>query len=131
MTTNAAGVPAYYKVGPFNPFGASKVSPFTADQDVWIKQGQLIAKVGEDPKDPVVPTPTDCVPTETIGFLTDLDDFISSLADSYDVYKSDDHSLKTGSFICDTDRVFSCTDAATDDTNLCSYFGPDVLPFIW
>ena len=41
MTTNAAGVNAYYKVGPFNPFGASKVSPFTAGQDVWIKQGQL------------------------------------------------------------------------------------------
>jgi hypothetical protein len=41
LTTNAAGATAYYKVGPFNPFGASKVSPFTAGQDVWIKQGQL------------------------------------------------------------------------------------------
>ena len=43
FTTDAAGVNAYYKVGPFNPFGANKVSPFTAGQDVWLKQGQLIA----------------------------------------------------------------------------------------
>jgi hypothetical protein len=120
LATNAAGQNVYYKVGPFNAFSANKISPFTPGQDVWLKQGQLIAKTGVDPKDPLVPTATDCIPIETIPFFLDTKDFLKTLPDTYSIYKADDHMIKENSYVCDANAVYKCIDTGADEENLCT-----------